>query len=190
MDKIIFARFPELRVETYTKSASHQPTGLEVTDFAYSSEKNGPLVIFASDEIPFFFYVPTKNLFGAAKLGKEATLNEFIKKKIHEIIVQFNLDPSAIYCYLGPSLTFSHTIVERPLIEHLMETGYRAAAKRTDGVDFFDMPVMNVVMLRSLGIPFENIYIDNHDTYECDTILYSSLRGDKRKNGSVIELKK
>lgn len=190
MEYIEFNRFKEFACKTFTKESQKKPEGATVHGFLVSASKNEKHVLWTSDEIPFVFYVPKKGLYGAISLSKEDTLGEVLLNKLHATMVQYNIDPDDIYCYMGPSLTFSHTIVERPLIEGLMEKGYGAAAKRTDGVDFFDMPMMNLVMLRHLGIPFINISLDNHDTYECDALLYSKMRGDKALNGTEICLTK
>lgn len=191
MEKITYDVFPdELRLATYTKSAASFPSGERVTDFAVTALKNHPLLVETADEIPFFFYARKAHLIGAAVLSKENTLAEYLKSKLHQVMVQYNLSSNDVYCYLGPALTFSHVLVERPVIIKIMDMGYRAAAKRTSGVDFFDVPIMNVLMLRKLGIPSENITLDAHDTFECDSLLYSKLRGDKKANPSVIELLK
>lgn len=188
MDRIIFSKSADIRLETYTKEAASYPAGEEVTDFHVTPMANHPLLLKTADEVPFFFYDLKAHLIGAAALSKEATLAEYLKDKMHAIMVQYNLDPADIIVYLGPALTFSHTLIDRPTLLKVMDMGYRAAAKRTSGIDFLDVPVMNVLMLRRLGIPAKNIFIDAHDTFECDSLLYSSLRGDKKSNPSVIEL--
>src|SRR5574344_2100301 len=190
MEKITFTECPELRLETYTKEAQAHPSGEEITAFSVTALAQHPLLIKTADEVPFFFYDQKAHLIGGAPLSKEGTLKEELKKRMHEVMVQYNLNPDDIVVYLGPSLTFSHTLVDRPTLLKVMDMGYRAAAKRTSGVDFFDVPVMNVLMLRKLGIPAANIFIDAHDTFECDSLLYSKLRGDKKENPSVIELLK
>lgn len=188
MEKIIFNAYPELRLETYTREAKNIPSGEEIKDVFVSAHKHEPHVLYTNDEVPFFFYAPKQHLYGALRLSKENTLNEFLLKQFHTILVQYNLAPEDVYCYLGPCLTFSHVTVERPVLLKIMDMGYRAAAKRTSGVDFFDVPIMNVLMLRKLGVPSINITLDAHDTYECDQLLYSALRGDSKKNPTVIEL--
>lgn len=188
MEKIELSTFKELKLTTYTKEAAATPSGTEVNGVLVSSKKHHPYVLWTADEVPFFFYDPKVGIYGAISLSKDETLKEYLFAKLHEIMVQYNLQAQDLYCYLGPSLTFSHVVVDRPTLLKIMDLGYRAAAKRTSGVDFFDVPIMNVLMLRKLGIPSEQIFIDAHDTYECDLLLYSSLRGDGKKNPTVIEL--
>jgi copper oxidase (laccase) domain-containing protein len=190
MKYIDYHNFEELRVTTYTKEAHDHPLGNEVKGFVVEAKKGVSYCLETADDIPFVFYAPSAHLFGLTSLSQEETIQEYLKTKMKIVMTQYNLNPKDIYCYFGPSLTFSHVVVSRPTIEKLMDLGYRSAAKRTDGVDFFDMQMMNVVILRNLGIPFANITIDNHDTFENADILYSAMRGDKEKNPTVVELLK
>lgn len=190
MEKISFDVFSELELATFTREASSLPTGEKVIALTVTAEKRHPLILETADEIPFFFFDKKAHLIGADRITKEDTLAESLKKDMHRVMVQYNLLPADIVIYMGPSLTFSHTVVERSILLKVIEMGYRAAAKRTSGVDFFDVPIMNFIMLRNLGIPAKNIYLDAHDTFECDKLFYSQLRGDKKKNLSIIELTK
>ena len=140
-----------------------------------------------ADEIPFFFAQGT--ILGAAKITAEDAVNGTFKERFHAAITQYALDPNKIEVYMGPCLTFSHTPVDRPLIERMMDLGYRAACKRTDGVDFLDVPVLVLMQCRSLGVPMENIHIGDYDTYENPELLHSALRGDKSLNRTVAKLK-
>ncbi len=188
MEKITFDEFPdELRLATYAKGAAALPTGEKVSSLSVSVLPFHPLLLETADEIPFFFYDRKAHLIGAAPISKEETLRESLKTDLRRVMAQYNLVPSDIVCWLGPSLTFSHTPVDKALIQKLIEMGYRAATKGTFGVVFIDLPVMNFLMLRALGIPAANIYLDAHDTFECSELFYSALRGDKNKNVSVIE---
>ena len=136
--------------------------------------------------MPLFF--ACNGVLGAAKIDLNAAVNEEFKKKLHAAITQFNLRPESIEVYIGPCLTFSHVHVERALMESLMDRGYRAACKRTDGVDFLDLPVMALVQCRALGVPMANIHIGDYDTFENPSLLYSKLRGDENENLTVATL--
>lgn len=158
-----------------------------VDSYGVTPSLNKTLGIYSADEIPLFLYEKGRILI-AAKVNKEDAIKGETKAKIHATITQYNLDPSKLHAYMGPCLTFSHTVVDRPIIEDLMEKGYRAAAKRTDGVDFIDVPVLLLLELRSLSIPMENITIGNYDTYENPELFYSSLRGDEQANLTIASL--
>lgn len=166
--------------ETYEKDAY-----IPANDFSLS--KKDSLILLTADEIPFVFYVASHNFVGALSLSKEDTMNEKILFVLKDIMKKENIAPTDIYCYLGPSLTFSHVRVDRETLLNVIKRGYRSAAKRTDKVDYLDLPMMNVTILRNLGIPFSHIDIDVHDTYEAEPLLYSESRGDTKKNPTIIE---
>ena len=173
---------------TFTKGNRHEPgAALMVNDYAVSTAKGAELAISSSEEAPVFFAVKD-HILGAAKIDLERATSLFIKKQLHTTITAYGLNPKDIQVYIGPCLTFSHTIVERPLIEKMMALGYRAACKRTDGVDFFDVPVMILLQLRELGIPMGNIVISDYDTYENPELLYSKLRAENEENLTVASL--
>jgi copper oxidase (laccase) domain-containing protein len=115
MEKITFAEYADVRIETYTKEATSFPSGEEVSDFKVTALSAHPLLVKTSDEVPFFFFDLKAHLIGAASLSKEETLKEYLKEKMHAVMVQYNLNPEDIIAYLGPSLTFSHTLsIVRP----------------------------------------------------------------------------
>lgn len=188
MEKITFADVPSFEVDTYTKENLSYPKAEPLEAYKLYTDKKTRLLR-SADEIPFVYFVGSTHAYGGAVLSVESVKKEEPLLKFKALMAQYGLKPEDVYVYLGPSLTFSHVVVERSLIEELMAKGYRAAAKRTDGVDFFDFRMMLVVMLRKLGLPFKNIYLDNHDTFECDALLYSELRGDEKKNPTYVSVK-
>lgn len=177
---------PLFRATTYGVDRQ-RPNDVEIVDsFLAKAGKGVELGILANDEVPLFFACP--GVLGASKIDLNAAVSEEFEKKLHAAITQFNLRPEALEVYMGPCLTFSHTHVERALIENLMDRGYRAACKRTDGVDFVDVPMMILVQCRRLGIPMANIHIGDYDTFENPNLLYSKLRGDQTENLTVATL--
>ncbi len=188
MDNIAFTVFPELRLLTFTRGETALPNGASIQSLTVTVKKNHPLILRTADEIPFFFYAPKAHLIGATPLTFDDTLAETLLKDLPDFLAKFNVHPEDLVCYFGPSLTFAHVPVERDVLLSVMAHGYRAAAKRTFGVDYLDLPIMNFLMLRRMGVAANNIYLDAHDTYECSELLYSASRRDKRKNLSLIEL--
>ncbi|MCR5348116.1 MAG: laccase domain-containing protein [Bacilli bacterium] len=155
--------------------------------FAVKAGKGASLCVASNDEIPLFF--AAKGVLGGAKIDLKSAVDGSFREKFHTAITQYNLNPAEIQVYMGPCLTFSHTSVERKLIEQLMGEGYRAACKRTDGIDFLDVPVLVLMQCRRLGVPMANIHIGDYDTFENPDLLYSALRGDKKVNHTVAKLK-
>lgn len=177
---------PLFRATTYG-IGQDRPNEFEVVPlFQVKAGKDVRLGLLTRDELPLFF--ACEGVLGAAKIDLDCLVKEEFQTKLHAAITQFNLNPEKLEVYIGPCLTFSHTHVERSLIESLMDRGYRAACKRTDGVDFVDMPLMALMQCRHLGVPMANIHIGDFDTFENPTLLYSKLRGDDSDNLTVAAL--
>lgn len=161
---------------------------LVISDFQVINQRGVTLLINYQDELPFLFYSEEIPLIGAALLTKEKSLKEELLLEMKGLIATYALKPEKLQCFLGPSLTFSHTPVEREILEWCMKNDYRMAAKRTSGVDFLDVPFLNALQLRKLKIPFANIHLTPYDTFECEDLFYSALRGEKEKNVAYISL--
>ena len=173
--------------DTYGQKAP-RPTLPELAEpFAVQAGKKASIGVVSNDEIPFFFAVD--GLLGAAKISLEDATKETFVNRLHAAFTQYNVDPSKVEVYMGPCLTFSHTFVERKLIEEMMDRGNRAACKRTDGVDFLDVPLLVLMQCRRLGVKMENIHISDYDTFENPELLSSKLRGDSSDNLTVATLR-
>ena len=186
MDNIVFET-PLFTATTYCVG-SPKPNAPTLADpFQVIAGEGSSIAVETADEIPFFF--ACGSILGAAKITLTDATEGSFKARLHAAITQYALDPSKIHVYMGPCLTFSHTHVDRALIERLMDMGYRAACKRTDGVDFLDVPVLVLMQCRAHGIPMENIHIGDYDTYENPELLHSALRGDRDSNLTIATLK-
>ena len=185
MENIIIKSGP-LQAITTTKG---NPIDTEtiVEGYACYSDTSAKLTIMSNDDIPLFFAIPGK-VIGAMKIGKDEIKTKQLTANLRSSLVSLGLDASEMHCIIGPCLTFSHMPVERKVIEKLLDEGFMLAAKRTDGVDFLDLPDFVLTELRHLGVKMENIVIGDYDTYENPEMLYSRLRGDKEMNATTAYL--
>lgn len=187
MKKPIHFEAPLFVADTYGQNIARPSFDGPLDSFRVEAGKGAKVGLETKDEIPLI--LASDGVLIAAKVSLEDAVNESVKNRIHAAFTQYNLDPHSIEVYMGPCLTFSHTFVERKLIEEMMDRGYRAACKRTDGVDFLDVPLLVLMQCRHLGIPMENIQISDYDTFENPELLYSALRGDNPTNLTVATLK-
>lgn len=144
--------------------------------------------LLSHDEIPCFLAEKGKFLAGFVIDRNEALMGTK-KEEISRLLEDVKADKQQVEVYFAPCLTFSHIIVSEEEIQEAMEKGYQPACKRTDGIDFLDVPLILLMQLRSLGIPMENIHLSRFDTFENPSLLYSSLNGDKEYNVTVATLK-
>jgi hypothetical protein len=187
MENIEFTSLPDYRAKTYTKEDPPCPSCQDGGTFFYSHEIHHPYVLKTADELPLAFFLPKRGIFGGIVLTPKDSLEEKLFRDFKTFLDQIKAKPEEVYFCFGPSLTFSHVVIDRPTLLKIMDLGYRGAAKRTSGLDFFDVPMMNFLQLRKLGVPAANITLDAHDTFEDDALLYSHSRGDKENNLTLIE---
>lgn len=191
MKTISYSIEGKLKALTLTKESLTRPVVIGRQDEFFSCKKGKPFIIWANDDVPLVYCVPSLGKVGGFTISKDESLNEKAFSLIGDFIKKENVDPSLIFAYIGPSLTFSHCPITKEEAASYLAKGYGPALKGNNTATFFfDPQMMNVLQLRKLGIPFEQITISPYDTYECEPILYSALRGDKEKNPTIVELLK
>lgn len=173
-----------MEVVTYTKANRAPEGGNPVTSFVYG---NKPLRLLSNDDIPFIFCYDGK-LLGGMKINLDDTLGEKLYQEMSKLIKGKKLAPEKFVCYFGPAIGFSHISVTRELQMELIEKGFQLACKRTSGEDYLDLGVMNLLMLRKLGIPMLNIHISDYGTADDPKLLYSQSNGEEKENVTIATL--
>lgn len=164
-------------------------TGKEVVNMTITMASGDSLKITYGDDMAFVFYSESTKICGGCLLTRDRAESAYLKNELKKIMANYGLLPEDVHCYLGPSLTFAHCpMSETELEEKFIRKGYVGACKRTTGVAFLDLQVLETYYLRELGIPFDNIVIDEGDTFERDDLYFSELRGDAEKNCLSITL--
>ncbi|MCR5078628.1 MAG: laccase domain-containing protein [Bacilli bacterium] len=176
MENIVF-KTAGFKATTYV-IGSERPKAKNKT---MTARKNDPIFLETGDDVPLFFFCKDK-LLGGAAISQKMALEEEAKRIVKTAMVASSLQPSNISIYIGPCLTFSHTSVSRETLLEVIAKGYNAAAKRTDGIDFLDVPLLVLLQMRELGIPMKNIFVSPYDPFENPDLLYSELSGDREKN--------
>ena len=182
MENIIF-ELEGFKAVTYVKG---NPAP-KIRGKAQTARKGDPIRLETADEVPLFFFCKDR-LLGALSINKDQAIALDAKKLVKTSLVSYSLNPADVCVYIGPCLTFSHTHVSREQIINIINLGYGGTAKRTDGIDFLDVPLLVLLQMRELGIPMKNIYVSPYDTFENPDLLYSELAGDKEKNLTIATL--
>lgn len=182
MENIVF-ELDGFKAITYVKG-NPTPKGKGKT---ISARKEEPVRLDTADEVPLFFFAKGR-LVGGVSVSKEQAIALEAKNAVKTSLVAYSLNPADVCVYIGPCLTFSHTHVSREAIINIINLGYGATAKRTDGIDFLDVPLLVLLQMRELGIPMKNIYVSPYDTFENPNLLYSELAGDKERNVTIATL--
>lgn len=160
-------------------------------DALYTKEKDVALAIYHADCVPVFIYVPTKHLVAIIHAGEEGSINHITQKSLLHIMKEENILPHEIYAAMGPSLSFSHRIISEEKAFALMQKDeiIQKSIKATLPNYFLDLPLLNFLDLRSLGIPVVNITLSNECTFEQNEKYYSGAKEKVTgRNISIIKL--
>jgi YfiH family protein len=147
-------------------------------DALYTHESNLALGIYHADCVPVFIYIPSKKVVAVIHAGKEGTLSEITFKTVMEMMKKYNVTGEEIYAFLGPSLTFGHRIITEEEAHHILETypSLYYGVKGGDDTYFLDLPFINFMQLRNLGVPSTQIDVFDDCTYENADDFFSYAR--------------
>ncbi len=170
------------------KGSTSFESGVGPCDAMYTFEKGLALAVFHADCVPLFLSAPKHGLIGVIHAGAQGTFKKITYKSLMHIIEQEKIDPQDIYVHIGPSITFSHYIVDespQEMVNHYGEEFLRGM-KATNGVSFIDLPLLNVIQTREAHIPYENISIYDGCTFENDQLFFSYRR--EKKTGRHLSV--
>lgn len=152
-------------------------SGVEA-DALITKEPKLNLGIYHADCVPVFIYVPSIKVIAIIHAGEEGTLGRITFKTVEKIIDKYNVSGQEIFAYLGPSLTFGHRLISADHASDLLKKYPNIAyGIKGDGSKFFlDLPFINFMQLRDLGVPSTNIDIFEDCTYENTDDFFSYAR--------------
>ncbi len=161
-------------------------------DALYTEEKDVALGIFHADCVPVFLYAKKDGIIGVIHAGQTGTLKGVTAIAIQHLIDFEGVDPKEIYAFLGPSLTFSHNVIDEDMKKKVIALGpeFVYGLKETNGETFLDVALLNFLQLRSKGIPAVNITISDLCTFENKDLFFSYKRNNLTgRQMSVIKFK-
>lgn len=162
-----------------------------IADALYTTEKGLTLGIYHADCVPVFVYVPNHHLIGVIHAGEKGSLGNITGKFITEIIKNEGVKSGEIFAHLGPSLSFAHRLISKEKAERLAALGgnIQKSVKGTHPQYFLDLPLLNILQLRSAGVPFEQISFSEECTYENNDRYFSFAKENVTgRNMSFIRL--
>lgn len=147
-------------------------------DALYTDTKGLALGIYHADCVPVFIYVPSIKVVAIIHAGEEGTLQEITHKTVEKIIEKYGVEGQDVFAYLGPSLKFGHRRISKDHASELLKL-YPNIAYGIKGVEpefLLDLPFINFMQLRNLGIPSINIDMFEDCTYENADDFFSYAR--------------
>lgn len=145
-------------------------------DALYTKDKSVALAIFHADCVPVFFYTPKHDIIGIIHAGAPGTLNSITEKSIRTVIEKEGVEPEDLFFHFGPSLCFAHRIIDAHKREEIIHLGddFIKGLKETDGKIFLDLPLINYIQLRKIGVPPQNISLSDECTLENTAEFFSA----------------
>jgi len=150
-------------------------------DALYTYDTRLALGIFHADCVPVFLFDKVKKWVAIIHAGTPGSLNRITEKSVRHLIEREGSNPKDIRAYIGPALTFAfHPIAEAERDAILAQNpDFFYALKRSDGINFLDVPLLNVGQLRHMGVPSANITASGIDTYSNPNEYFSYARDKK-----------
>jgi polyphenol oxidase len=136
-------------------------------DALYTSESGLAISIWHADCVPVFLYDSVKKIVAIIHAGTPGTLKKITFKAIRHLQNVENVNPLNLYAYIGPSLTFSNNRISKKERDNIIKLDplFIYGIKMTDGEIFLDVPFLNYLQLREIGIPVDHIDNSNIDTF-------------------------
>ena len=149
-----------------------------VADALYTYDTRLALAVFHADCVPVFLFDKVKKWVAIIHAGMAGSLKGITQKSIEHLIKTEDSNPKNIFAYLGPSLTFAHNPIEEKTMTSILalNPGYHYAIKKSDGVFYLDVPLLNYGQLRKSGVPAANITNSGIDTYSQPQRYFSFAR--------------
>lgn len=162
-----------------------------VADALYTKEKELLLGVYHADCVPIFVYVPKHKIVGVIHAGEEGTIKNITGKFIEILVQKEKVNPKEIYALIGPSLSFSYRLISKEKADEYAKMGgdVTKAIKGTTGKYFIDLPLLNFLQLRKLGVPIQNIDLSDECTYmQSDEYFSYAKEKTTGRNLSLIKL--
>jgi hypothetical protein len=151
------------------------------SDALITTTKNLGLAISSADCPAIFIYDPIQKVIAAVHSGWRGTEKKILKKTIEKLKNDFNVNPSDLVCYIGPSISQKNYEVGEEVVvkfdkEFIIKNGNKF---------YLDLTRANYKMLLDAGVKEVNIQVSGLCTYEYEKLLHS-YRRDGQKSGRAL----
>lgn len=148
-----------------------------------------PLIIYASDCVPIYFYDREHHAIGLAHAGWKGTAAGMARVMVETMAKEYGSDPSKLFVGIGPSIGYSCFEVDSPVAEQFLALpGSKAfVAEAGEGKYHVDLWECNCQMLTGAGVLPEHIDMGFVCTM-CNSNLVFSHRKTQGRRGSNCAL--
>ena len=160
-------------------------------DCLYTSNKELTLSVLHSDCAPIFLYAKDKEIICAIHASIKGSILAITKKAVLTLINKEKVDPNEINAFYGPGVVFLHIEANEDVFKKVEKLGYPQCLKRSMGVNFLDVQLLNYMQLVDAGVVPGHIVLNKYDTYDNANLFFSSMRNNVTgRMLSTIQFKK
>jgi len=158
---------------------------MESVDGLVTDEPNLPLLIYAADCVPLYFYDPIHHAIGLSHAGWRGTVNGMAKATVEKMQEEFDTRPEDLLAAIGPSIAKECFEVDAPCAEEFLALPDSDKFVTNDGNGKFhvDLWACNRAFLLGAGVLPEHITTGGVCTM-CNSDLLFSHRVTRGKRGS------
>ena len=162
-----------------------KPKDMESVDGLVTDEPNLPLLIYAADCVPLYFYDPIHHAIGLSHAGWRGTVNGMAKATVEKMQEEFDTRPEDLLAAIGPSIAKECFEVDAPCAEEFLALSDSDKFVTDDGNGKFhvDLWACNRAFLLGAGVLPEHITTGGVCTM-CNSDLLFSHRVTRGKRGS------
>lgn len=173
----------------FNKSDLEQTQMLHGIDSVITNQYGVCIAVTTADCVPILIFDPKKKILAAVHAGWRGTLVKLPEKTIFEMQRQFGCESRDLVVGIGPFISQKYFEVGEEIIESFSEAGFAMDTIRYSnnetGKSHLDLGLANKHLLLEVGIPDENIEINDYCTYR-DSHLFFSARRQGIKSGRML----
>lgn len=164
-------------------------------DALITNKKNTPLFIRTSDCNSIVIYDKVKKVIACIHSGWRGTVKRILINTINEMIEKYSSCVSDLIVCFYPSIRECHFEVDTDVYE-LFKSEFKEyneslyiKVKELENKYLIDTTLLNILMLKDMGIKEKNIYTTDLCTYHNNDLFYSYRKKDKNNNLTVVVMK-
>ncbi len=158
---------------------------------ALISQDDLVLLSFHADCTPVIIYCPDKKIIASIHSGWKGTVTQITSKVMVTLVSDYQVDPTLIRAFVGPSLSFHHLEVMQDVVDQVKQIDFDTSdyIRKIDEIHYLiDNKGLNARQLINHGVPVENITVTTLDTFD-DNDQFSSHRMNKDGTRNVTLVK-
>jgi len=157
-------------------------------DYIITNVKDVGIGVVVADCLPIILFDKRNQVLAIVHAGWRSSVEHIAIKAVDKMQKTFGTKIEDIRVTFGPSAKVCCYKVGEDFLEQLQDFEFvdRVVQRRSDGL-YFDLPMFNMILLKSLGIKNDAFKFEYNDCTVCDESFYSHRRnGDQAGRNMVV----